>query len=161
MPTHEMSAWALTANTKLKFLLESEELHEDTRADVEATRKELLRAVLGIKTTKEPPMAMLHPEPYPLSPLSWGGDWRTSAHELEFDALVKAAEQVDTTRTLVGSIINFSVADGFAHYLVTKDSPLTLQHVPYGDGYRVAPYTIRGLRKADVLAMVQRRRAWS
>lgn len=62
---------------------------------------------------------------------------------------------------VVGGFISFPVADGKAAYLVTKESPLTLQHVPLGDGYQIDPAHIRGLRKADVLAMMRQERAWT
>jgi len=62
---------------------------------------------------------------------------------------------------VVGAFLSFPVADGFAHYVVTKARPLTVAHVPFGDGYRVAPMMIRGMRKSDVLAMVKRERAYA
>jgi hypothetical protein len=56
---------------------------------------------------------------------------------------------------LTGCVIRFPAADGFAWYLVAKESPLTLQHLNYMDGYSVHPAMIRGLRKADVQALVE------
>jgi len=51
---------------------------------------------------------------------------------------------------IVGRLVYFPWADGHAIYIVTKDKPLTLQHVPYGDAWEV-PYTyIRGLRRSDI-----------
>jgi hypothetical protein len=61
---------------------------------------------------------------------------------------------------VVGALLDWSVADGKALYLVVKEKPLTLQHIPYGDGYRVAPETIRGLRRQDVLHQLQMRKAF-
>lgn len=52
---------------------------------------------------------------------------------------------------IVGAIVRFPVADGYAHYLVKKDKPLTLQHLPYADAYAAHPALIRGLRRQDIL----------
>ena len=53
-------------------------------------------------------------------------------------------------------VISFPVADSFAHYIVVSRKPLTLQHVDYMDGYHVHGALVRGLRLADVDAMVNR-----
>lgn len=55
---------------------------------------------------------------------------------------------------VVGVLLHFPVADGSAIYRVSKESPLTLEHVPYGDAYRIPDAHIRGIRRADVLAQV-------
>ena len=52
---------------------------------------------------------------------------------------------------VVGLVVKFPVADGHAVYRVSRASPLTLQHVPFGDAWRVPPAHIRGLRKSDIL----------
>jgi len=59
---------------------------------------------------------------------------------------------------VVGILLAFPVADGYAHYRVSKASPLTLQHVPYGDAWRISAAHIRGLRKADAIESERRRR---
>lgn len=69
------------------------------------------------------------------------------------DAVLAKLRQESATRpkkTLVGALLQFMVADGYAVYRVTKDKPLTLQHVPLWDGYRMDPVYIRGLTAADV-----------
>lgn len=55
---------------------------------------------------------------------------------------------------VVGALIKFQVADGYAIYRVEKAKPLTLAHVPFCDGYRIADAHIRGLNLADVKALV-------
>lgn len=60
---------------------------------------------------------------------------------------------------VVGLMLMFPAADGHAVYRVSKASPLTLQHVPFGDAWRVPPAHIRGLRKSDILAVERARRA--
>lgn len=56
--------------------------------------------------------------------------------------------------SLVGALVNFGVADGYAVYLVAKEKPLTLRHVPYGDAYQVHHAMIRGLTIEDVRNIV-------
>lgn len=51
---------------------------------------------------------------------------------------------------IVGGILKFPVADGYALYLVQKAKPLTVQHIAYGDAYRVHDALLRGLTRADV-----------
>lgn len=93
-------------------------------------------------------MAQLLDKAYPLPELKFdGGDWRESEHEKAFRKLLQEE-----------TVISFGVADGGAYYLVKSMSPLKLQHIPYGDAYRVPYAMIRGLRKADVEAMVERKK---
>ncbi len=67
-----------------------------------------------------------------------------------FKALTDAAAAVLEGGT-VGVLLSFPVADGCATYRVSKESPLTLEHVPHGDAWRIPDAHIRGIRKADVL----------
>lgn len=60
-----------------------------------------------------------------------------------------------------GAVITFGVADGGAHYVVVSAKPLKLAHLPYFDAYQIDRATIRGLRFEDVLARVQRSRAFT
>lgn len=53
---------------------------------------------------------------------------------------------------LAGEIIRFSIADGYAEYMVEKGT--TLLHLHEGDGYAALPATIRGLRRRDIENMV-------
>lgn len=61
--------------------------------------------------------------------------------------------------SLVGALIRFSVADGYALYVVSKDSPLTLRHVPYGDAYEAHPATVRGVTAETVRGELRQQRA--
>jgi len=67
-----------------------------------------------------------------------------------YEALEKTAEQVDPAGSLVGAFVHFPFADGCATYVVKKERPLQLLHVPYMDGYQASAITIRGLRVSDV-----------
>jgi hypothetical protein len=59
-------------------------------------------------------------------------------------------------KALVGRLIRWPVADGYALYRVTSAKPLKVQHLHFGDGYSVYPETIRGLTIGDVANMVAR-----
>jgi len=59
---------------------------------------------------------------------------------------------------VVGAVLSWPVADGAAYYVVTKEKPLTLQHLAYGDAWHIQYVLIRGLRKQDVLDQLARQR---
>jgi hypothetical protein len=50
--------------------------------------------------------------------------------------------------------------DGFAYYLVTKHSPLTIAHVPICDAWTIEPALIRGLNHDDVRQQLRVAAAW-
>lgn len=58
--------------------------------------------------------------------------------------------------TYEGVILSFPYADGYAMYLVQKTSPLTLQHIPFGDAWQIPAAHLRGLTLADVKEQVRR-----
>jgi len=51
---------------------------------------------------------------------------------------------------LVGSVVRFGVADGYAQYMIASEKPLTLVHLHFGDGYQIPEAHIRGLRLSDL-----------
>lgn len=68
-------------------------------------------------------------------------------------------EQMEETYNLPdgsikGAIVRFQVADGYAYYKVMKIRPLTLRHLPIGDNWSIPDPYIRGLKKADILQLV-------
>ena len=73
---------------------------------------------------------------------------------------IPLGEQLDTEQKEIESkglgIIRFHVGDGFAQYIVKSLAPLKLQHVNAGDAWQVDYVTIRGLRRADVEARMER-----
>lgn len=80
----------------------------------------------------------------------------TAAAETAFiEALAAEARKADTGET-VGQIIRFPVADGFAQYMVWKERPLQLVHLALGDAWTIPASHARGLKLADVKAMVDR-----
>lgn len=96
------------------------------------------------------------------------GDWEFTGEPIEeylertrnqLSQLQKESRQVDIDAgDVVGLILRYPVADGYAWYVVVKDRPLTLQHIPYCDGYRIPDAYIRGLRKQDIIADALRER---
>ena len=99
-------------------------------------------------------MAKLLNTPYPFPLTHYDDpDW--------FEKEQKAWREIEEKHDLagdscVGYVMRFSVADGYACYLVTRDAPLTLQYIPIGDNYQVEDYVIRGLSLSDV----QKRRSF-
>ena len=77
----------------------------------------------------------------------------------QLQELEEISRQVDLKKTCVGVILSFPVADGHAIYRVAKDKPLTVEHIPYGDGYRADARLLRGLRRQDILEEEMRARA--
>lgn len=77
--------------------------------------------------------------------------------------VARTAQRIPST-PLVGLLISFSVADGLAYYIVSTDRPreLVLQHVPFGDAYRVHPSIIKNInrnwlvREARIINAIQK-----
>lgn len=59
---------------------------------------------------------------------------------------------------MVGELVRFQIADGFALYMVIKQRPLTVVHINAGDGWHAHAATIRGLNLADVRQQAKRNR---
>lgn len=62
---------------------------------------------------------------------------------------------------VVGGLLRFPVADGYAYYLVTNDKPLELTHINFGDNWTIPEWQIRGLRKSDIVSQLKRAREFS
>lgn len=102
-------------------------------------------------------MAKLDPQSYPLPRLGTFNNIEGDAHSAEFKRLRDAARQLPDGE-IVGALLSWPVADGFAYYRVTSASPLTVQHVPYLDAWSVDPILIAGLTAADVRDIQRRER---
>jgi hypothetical protein len=63
--------------------------------------------------------------------------------------------KMNGTSPLLGEVVRWSRADGYAQYMVWQTKPLQLIHLNLLDGYSIEPALIRGLRVADIHAMVQ------
>jgi hypothetical protein len=84
-------------------------------------------------------------------PYNWNHDWKRQ--DRAYDAAIKAAQRQFRRKDRgewVGAIISWSVADGYATYMVAQQNPLVMAHVFYGDGYEVDPIMIRGLELSDI-----------
>jgi hypothetical protein len=81
------------------------------------------------------------------------------------EALQKLQRVSDTLAAgeLVGAIIRFQVADGYALYLVTKvtSKGVEVQHIPWCDGYQIPAAHMRGLTKSDILQQINAEKALS
>lgn len=97
-------------------------------------------------------MARLTEEPYPLpeyDPDEYD-DYRE--HMEEEQAALNDLLEDDSE-----SVVKFPRADGYAMYRVVEKEPLLLQHIPYGDAYRIPAAHIRGLRWEDIEGRVNSR----
>lgn len=85
---------------------------------------------------------------------------RLIAHTNTLQALQAEANALPDGE-LVGALVKFQVADGYAIYRVESTRPLTLAHVPAHDGYSIPAAHIRGLTVADIRALVAQERHWA
>jgi hypothetical protein len=75
----------------------------------------------------------------------------------DWDRYVAALRKLARARTsddLVGEVVRWQRADGYARYMVWDTHPLQLVHLDIGDGYEVEAPLIRGLTLADIRGMV-------
>lgn len=79
---------------------------------------------------------------------------RLNEEGIKFDKLQERSDSLSGGE-IVGAVLRWSRGDGYAYYLVTNDSPPTLRHISFGDEWRVEPALIRGLRKQDILDMLE------
>lgn len=72
------------------------------------------------------------------------------AEDAALDKLQRTSDELPQGK-IVGALMRFQVADGYAYYVVSQESPLILLHVPWADGYKANPATIRGINKTYIL----------
>lgn len=63
-------------------------------------------------------------------------------------------ESYKKTGSVLRCVLSFPYADGRAFYIVTNTKPLTLNPIPFGDGYRLPAWQLRGLLIADIKRML-------
>ena len=76
------------------------------------------------------------------------------AQDKLFADLQDKSDKVDLVKCLRGLVVSFPFADGLAHYKVVKDvkdTPLVLEHIPYGDAWRLHGYAESGLQRPDII----------
>lgn len=62
---------------------------------------------------------------------------------------------------ITGVILQFPAGDGHAYYIVSKQKPLTLQHIPYADAWHALGVTIKGVDRKYVLDWLrQEKKVW-
>lgn len=86
-------------------------------------------------------------------------DFRSGAFQAaEQDYLDRLAVRCreNGTSDLLGKVVRWQRGDGYAEYMVWTTQPLALIHLPLGDAWSVEAALLRGLRVADIRAMVER-----
>jgi hypothetical protein len=93
-------------------------------------------------------------------PPEWSakGDWQK--REEDYIEKLKRLVRVNNKGDLVGEVVRWQRADGYASYMVATESPLRLIHLDLGDGYRVETSLLRGLTLGEVRLMVAAERGW-
>ncbi len=80
-------------------------------------------------------------------------DWQTvmEKQDKKLEELQAISDKIDYKNpkaSLKGALVGFGVGDGTAHYIVTKDRPLTLANIPFGDAWQAPWVTINGVTAA-------------
>jgi hypothetical protein len=81
-------------------------------------------------------------------------DWSSSDINSEIKKEDAALEQLQKDH----DVLYFPVGDGYAYYVVSNWTPLTLSHVPFGDCWKIPDSMIRGLRIIDVRRQLQKQK---
>jgi len=90
--------------------------------------------------------------------LAFDQDWNNPNWEQRQEEQITAyREQFRAKKpgALVGGVVRFPWADGYAQYMVVSERPLVLAHMEIGDAWAVPYSQIRGIRQVDVQAMVE------
>jgi len=85
----------------------------------------------------------------------YAGDWDRGVAKFK----AHARRNITDDNSIVGEIVKFQVADGYATYGIIKEKPLQLCFIGSGDFYSIPDAHIRGLNLSDVRQLVQRERA--
>ena len=80
------------------------------------------------------------------------GTWQ--AKEAAYIESLADRAKMNGTNPLLGEVVRWPRADGFAEYMVWQTKPLQLVHLNVGDGWQIEPELMRGLRLADIRGMV-------
>jgi hypothetical protein len=96
------------------------------------------------------------PEGYEAPVISYRDDWQ--AIEASYLERLAALCREQGSSDLLGEVIRFPYADGYAQYMVYSTSPLQLIHLEIGDAWSIDQAHIRGLRGSDVREKVEHER---
>lgn len=81
-------------------------------------------------------------------------------HDDEFiRKLQEVSDQALENNSVVGYLLKFPVADGYAFYQVLSEKPLELGWAHCGDAWQADPILLRGIRISDVRKMMESDRA--
>jgi hypothetical protein len=81
-------------------------------------------------------------------------EWKKRDQEYIDRLAAHVKETAYTDDPLIGEVIQFSIADGYAQYMVWNTEPLELIHLELGDAWQIPDAHARGIRLADVRTMV-------
>lgn len=69
--------------------------------------------------------------------------------------MLVANNGIDIHKSLKGATVRFPYGAGYAHYTVVKNDPLTLEHIPFHDSWRLPPYVERNLKADDIIKLLE------
>lgn len=76
---------------------------------------------------------------------------------IEFDKLQQESDALPIGE-LVGFIMSFPIADGYANYRVVSTKPFEIEHLGFGDCYQIPAAHIRGLCLEDAKLQQRQRK---
>jgi hypothetical protein len=111
-------------------------------------------------------MAKLDPKPFPFPALDFSVRDRTmmDPQTAEINRLQALSDAIDCNNpkaNLKGALLRWQRADGYAYYIVTQNSPLTVAHIDFCDGYGVEAPLLRALNRADILGMLRQTKSFN
>lgn len=78
-------------------------------------------------------MIKIYKAPIPAPKIDWRGDWQTQ--EKEYLNQLKELAKRNGSNDLLGEIVRFPVADGYAQYMVWNIKPFQLIWIELGDAW--------------------------
>lgn len=96
---------------------------------------------------------------YNEQPEDYDFELHMAAQDEAMEKLEEASDRAMSSGSVIGFILSFQVADGYANYRVVKGSPLQLELIPYGDAYQIPVAHVRGITLADVRTQMVRKAA--
>lgn len=108
-------------------------------------------------------MAKVYAPPTYIKPPSYGVNFDFNSYAAANDKYIEELRVFAQRRTgeapsknpMVGKVIRFPVADGYAQYMVLSTKPLALMHIESGDAYSIPAAHMRGLNLTEVKKLVK------
>lgn len=76
--------------------------------------------------------------------------FRGNPDRLDAERLIRESHEAVAAGRDIGLMYKSQIADGFAFYRVVESDPLTVEHLPIGDGWQLPAPHIRGLEIEDI-----------